>query len=181
MTKFLCNFARPVAYFHPFLACHIILANVGFEIWIDYFFIWNNTIFNFPLGFSCNIWQISGVITVNHRFILQIPSFFCCKPWWFLHKSCKFSLSLTFFFFFSSAFFMRISSFFVIWLRRYLDPPKSPEHWKQFQKFFSLPVIHFSAMLVVVKMDKGATHICCWWYVFMQMGTHHLKQFELPI
>ena len=82
---------------------------------------------------------------------------------------------LTFFFFFSSAFFMRIGRFFVIWLRRYFDPPKSPEHTKQFQKFFSLPVIRFSAMLRVVKMDQGATDICCWWYVFMQMGTHHLK------
>ena len=29
--KFLCNFARPVAYFYPFQACNIILANAGFE------------------------------------------------------------------------------------------------------------------------------------------------------
>ena len=31
MTKLLCNYARTVAYFHPFLACNIILANAGFE------------------------------------------------------------------------------------------------------------------------------------------------------
>ena len=44
-------------------------------------------------------------------------------------------------------------------MRRYFDPPKSPEDPKQFQKFFTLPVICFSAMLRVVKMDKGATDI----------------------
>ena len=36
-------------------------------------------------------------------------------------------------------------------------------------------------MLRVVKMDQGATDICCWWYVFMQMGIHNLEQCERPI
>ena len=36
-------------------------------------------------------------------------------------------------------------------------------------------------MLRVVKMDQGATDICCWWYVLMQMGIHHLKQWSIDL
>ena len=71
---------------------------------------------------------------------------------------------LTFFFLFSSAFFMGISVFFFFFFFFFYlaEKTKSPEHPKQFQKFFLLPVLRFSAMLRVVKMDKGATDICCW-------------------
>ena len=68
--------------------------------------------------------------------------FHVTESWCFSHMSCKFSLFLTF----TSVLALITlwgSVIFVIWLRRYFDPPKSPKYLKHSQKrkSFSLQVI----------------------------------------
>ena len=123
----------------------------------------------------------------SFSFLLQALHVYVTESWWFLHMSCKFSLSLPF----SSVLALLSlwgSVVFVIWLRRYFDPPKSPKHPKHFQKILLIASYLFFSkngsgsnwylLLWYIFMQMG--DICCWWYVLM-MGIHHLKQCERSI
>ena len=121
--------------------------------------------FQFPirffLSYQANIrsnYCNPQIIYVANSFffsLLQALHVYVTESWWFLHMSCKFSLSLPF----SSVLALLSlwgSVVFVIWLRRYFDPPKSPKHPKHFQKILLIASYLFFSNATGGKNGSGS-------------------------
>ena len=107
----------------------------------------------------CNPQIIYVVNSFFFFFLLQAFHMYVTESWWFLHMSCKFSLSLPY----SSVFALLSlwgSVIFVIWLRRYFDPPKSPKHPKHFQKILLIASYLFFSNATGGKNGSGSN-----WYL----------------
>ena len=120
-----------------------------------------------PFSISCRFFlSYLAIIRSNYCnpqiiYVANSFLFFCCKPSMcislvVLTHVLQIFIVLTFFFC-SSAFFMRISRVchLIMRLRRYFDPPISPEHPKQFQKILLIASYLFFS-------KNGATDVC-WW------------------
>ena len=127
--------------------------------------------FEFPIRFFLSYQVNIRSNYCNPQIIYVANSFFfsCCKPSTCMSQSpggsytCRaLFIVLTFFFCFSSAFFTRISRYCHLTEKIFFTLPSLQNIRNTFGKFFLLPVICFSAMLRVVKMDQGATDICRW-------------------
>ena len=118
--------------------------------------------FQFPIRFFLSYLANIRSNYCNPQIIYVANSFFfffsVASPphvfhWWFLHMSCKFSLFLPF----SSVLALLSlwgSVVFVIWLRRYFNPPISPEHLKPSQK-----ILLIASYLFLSKNGSGSN-----WY-----------------